>query len=141
VVEAVSNAIAVVDTSDTMSGMSGDMSTDEKNPFSSSSSMGSEAFFETSSTLIAFVLLGRLLENIAKGKTSEALTKLMSIQPDTAVLLTIDDEGNVTKEETIGANTLQVQTMNTHTYTHTHIHTQHELTPTATCITAAGAAG
>ncbi len=110
-VEAIENAMTVVDTSNThadMSGMAG-MSTGENNPFSSSSTMGSEAFFETSSTLIAFVLLGRLLENIAKGKTSEALTKLMSIQPDTAVLLKIDDEGNVEKEETIDANMLQVR--------------------------------
>src|SRR5690242_15913220 len=34
-----------------------------------------DLFFETSSLLISFVLLGRVLENYAKGKTSNAISK------------------------------------------------------------------
>ena len=45
-----------------------------------------EHFFETSSTLITFVMLGRYLETVAKGKTSEALTKLMGMQASFAQL-------------------------------------------------------
>ncbi len=43
-------------------------------------------FFEASGMLITFVTLGKYLEAVAKGKTSEALTKLMCLQPQTAIL-------------------------------------------------------
>ncbi|KAJ3130475.1 hypothetical protein HK098_000040 [Nowakowskiella sp. JEL0407] len=45
-------------------------------------------FFETSSTLIMFVSLGRYLENLAKVRTSTALSELFSLTPSTAILLT-----------------------------------------------------
>jgi len=54
---------------------------------SSSSIEGTPTFFETSSTLITVVLFGRLLENIAKGKTSSALSKLMTLTPASATLI------------------------------------------------------
>jgi len=44
-------------------------------------------FYETSLMLAAFLTLGRYLEARAKGKTSEAIKKLMELQPDTATLL------------------------------------------------------
>lgn len=44
-------------------------------------------FFETSAALICFVLMGRFLENMAKGATSQALVKLMDLKPKTAVLV------------------------------------------------------
>lgn len=37
-------------------------------------------FFETSSTLITLVVVGKLMETVTKGKTSQALTELMSLQ-------------------------------------------------------------
>jgi Cu+-exporting ATPase len=46
-----------------------------------------DQFFETSSLLITFVLLGKYLEAVAKAKTSEALVKLSRLAPATAVLL------------------------------------------------------
>ncbi|XP_024530572.1 probable copper-transporting ATPase HMA5 isoform X2 [Selaginella moellendorffii] len=58
-------------------------------------------FFETSSMLISFILLGKFLEVLAKGKTSEAIAKLMNLTPDTAILLTLDEKGNVTFEREI----------------------------------------
>ncbi|XP_042504212.1 probable copper-transporting ATPase HMA5 [Macadamia integrifolia] len=58
-------------------------------------------FFETSSMLISFILLGKYLEVLAKGKTSEAIAKLMDLAPETATLLTIDREGNVVGEHDI----------------------------------------
>lgn len=48
-------------------------------------------FFETSAFLITAVSLGRYLENRAKSKTSEAIANLLSLTPDTANLLTIDN--------------------------------------------------
>ncbi len=56
-------------------------------------------FFETSSMLITIVLLGRYVENMAKGKTSEALSVLMSLQPANATLLTMDGDTIVSEEE------------------------------------------
>ncbi|KAE9451855.1 hypothetical protein C3L33_16244, partial [Rhododendron williamsianum] len=38
------------------------------------------------------------LEVLAKGKTSEAIAKLMDLSPDAAILLTLDSEGNVERE-------------------------------------------
>ena len=38
-------------------------------------------YFEASSVIIAFILLGRLLEERAKGNTSTAIRKLMGLQP------------------------------------------------------------
>ncbi|RVX09096.1 putative copper-transporting ATPase HMA5 [Vitis vinifera] len=58
-------------------------------------------FFETSSMLISFILLGKYLEISAKGKTSDAIAKLMDLAPETAILLTLDCEGNVITEEEI----------------------------------------
>lgn len=44
-------------------------------------------YFEAASVIIAFILLGRLLEEKAKGNTSSAIKKLMGLQPKTAVVL------------------------------------------------------
>lgn len=42
--------------------------------------------FETSSMLITFITLGRYLENRAKGQTSKALSRLMSLAPSMATI-------------------------------------------------------
>ncbi|KAF9898094.1 hypothetical protein BX616_004499, partial [Lobosporangium transversale] len=47
-------------------------------------------FFDTSSMLIAFVTFGRYLENMAKGKTSVALSKLMCLTPSTCTIYVLD---------------------------------------------------
>ncbi|CAN1263729.1 Copper-transporting ATPase HMA4 [Linum perenne] len=47
-------------------------------------------FFETSAMLISFILLGKYLEIVAKGKTSDALAKLTELSPETACLLTLN---------------------------------------------------
>jgi Cu+-exporting ATPase len=48
--------------------------------------------------LIPFILLGKYLEVVAKGKTSDAIAKLINLPPDTAYLLILDTAGNVTSE-------------------------------------------
>lgn len=40
-------------------------------------------YFESASTIIAFILLGRCMETRAKRKTSDAIEKLMTLQPET----------------------------------------------------------
>lgn len=58
-------------------------------------------YFEASSMIIAFILLGRLLEERAKGNTSTAIRKLMGLQPKTVTLLTPQGELRETAIETV----------------------------------------
>ena len=44
-------------------------------------------YFEAAAAIITFVLLGRFLEERAKGKAGEAIRKLVDLQPQTATLL------------------------------------------------------
>jgi Cu+-exporting ATPase len=46
--------------------------------------MPAPVYFETAVVIIVLVLLGRLLETRARGRTSEAIKRLMSLQPNTA---------------------------------------------------------
>jgi len=50
------------------------------------SPMGDQ-YFEAAAVLITFVMLGRYLEAIAKGKTSEAIKKLMNLSPKIATVI------------------------------------------------------
>ena len=52
-------------------------------------------YFEVASVVIAFILLGKLLEEKAKASTSSAIKKLMGLQPNT---VTIVQEGGHTME-------------------------------------------
>ena len=54
-------------------------------------------YFESSSVIIAFILLGRLLEERAKGHTSQAIKKLMGLQPKT-VTIVVNEEPNLNEE-------------------------------------------
>ena len=49
-------------------------------------------YFEASAAIITFVLLGRYLEEKAKGEAGEAIRQLVDLQPQTATLLKNDQE-------------------------------------------------
>ncbi|WP_457590732.1 heavy metal translocating P-type ATPase [Geoglobus sp.] len=56
-------------------------------------------FYETAVLLLAFLLLGRTLEAIAKGRTSEAIKKLIGLQAKTAIVVRDGKEIEVSVEE------------------------------------------
>lgn len=56
-------------------------------------------FYETAVLLLAFLLLGRTLEAIAKGRTSEAIKKLMGLSAKTAVVVRDGKEVEVPVED------------------------------------------
>lgn len=72
-----------------------------------SDSFEGQDFFETSAMLISFILLGKYLEVVAKGKTSAALEKLTDLAPDTAFLLSLDGDENVISEMEISTQLIQ----------------------------------
>lgn len=49
-----------------------------------------EVYFESSAGIVTFVLLGRLLEERAKGNTSSAIKKLMGLRPSTVAKVATD---------------------------------------------------
>ena len=60
-----------------------------------SKGLESDVYFEASAVVISFVLLGKLLEEKAKGNTSSSIKKLIGLQPKTVVR--IDGNGNQTE--------------------------------------------
>lgn len=54
-----------------------------------------EYYFEASAVIITLIVLGKLFEAIAKGKTSEAIKKLMGLQPKTARVIRNDTEMDI----------------------------------------------
>ncbi|MEM6255707.1 MAG: copper-translocating P-type ATPase [Cyanobacteria bacterium P01_D01_bin.156] len=49
--------------------------------------VATDVYYEAAVVIIALLLLGRYLENRARGKTSEAIRKLMGLQPQTAQVI------------------------------------------------------
>jgi Cu+-exporting ATPase len=63
-----------------------------------------KTFFETPPMLLLFLCLGRLLEHIAKHKTSDALAKLVSLQATDAKLVRVGHNFEILEEELIDVN-------------------------------------
>ncbi|MBM3147551.1 MAG: heavy metal translocating P-type ATPase, partial [Actinobacteria bacterium] len=57
--------------------------------------IGAPMYFDSSALIITLVLLGRMLEARAKGQTSEAIKKLIGLQPRTARVLRDGNETDV----------------------------------------------
>lgn len=58
-------------------------------------------YFEAAAVIIAFILLGKLLEEKAKGSTSSAIKKLIGLQPKTVVVLLPDGSEKITSIEAV----------------------------------------
>jgi P-type Cu+ transporter len=68
-----------------------------------------ELYFETSAILITLILLGKLFEAQAKGRTSEAIQKLMGLQAKTALVIRNGQEMQVPVEEVQVGDTVVVK--------------------------------
>jgi len=66
-------------------------------------------YFETSAILITLVLLGKYLEVIAKGRTTEAISRLMSLQAKEATVIRHGKEIKVPLEEVAIGDTVVVR--------------------------------
>ena len=68
-----------------------------------------EVFYETSSLLITFVLLGKWLEVRAKGKTNEAIKKIMELGAKTATVIRNKQEISISIEEVVVGDVIVVK--------------------------------
>lgn len=60
-----------------------------------------DLYFETSAILITLIILGKLLEATAKGRTSEAIKALMGLQAKTARVLKDGEETDIPVEDVV----------------------------------------
>ncbi len=60
-----------------------------------------DQYFEAAAVLITFVMLGRYLEAVAKGKTSEAIKKLMHLSPKIATVIRNGKEIKIKVDEVV----------------------------------------
>lgn len=58
-----------------------------------------EYYFEAAAVIITLIILGKALESVAKGKTSDAIKKLMGLQPKTARVLKDGEEVEIPIED------------------------------------------
>jgi Cu+-exporting ATPase len=68
-----------------------------------------DVYFDTSAAIIVLILLGRYLEARAKGKTSEAIKKLIGLQPKTARVIRNSSEVDIPAEEVALGDTVVVR--------------------------------
>lgn len=72
--------------------------------------MHAHVYFEAATVIIAFILLGKLLEEKAKGNTSSAIKKLMGLQPKTVTIVHNDGhEAQIPIEKVEIGNTIVVK--------------------------------
>jgi len=66
-------------------------------------------YFDTSAMIIALILLGRFLETRARGQTSEAIKKLIEINPKTALVIRDSEEREISIEKVLVGDLILVR--------------------------------
>lgn len=68
-----------------------------------------DLYFEAAAVIITLILLGKYLEAVAKGKTSEAIKKLMGLQAKTARVVRGGEETDIPIEEVVIGDVIVVR--------------------------------
>ncbi|MDR1072555.1 MAG: heavy metal translocating P-type ATPase [Treponema sp.] len=66
-------------------------------------------YFETAGVIITLILLGKSLEAVSKGRTSEAIKKLMGLAPKTAIIIEHGVEKEIPIDEVIPGDVIVVK--------------------------------
>ncbi len=77
--------------------------------FGFSDVVGEADYFESAALILTLITLGKLLEARAKGRTSEAIKRLMGLTPRTATLLRGDEEVEVAIDDVIAGDVVIVR--------------------------------
>lgn len=70
---------------------------------------GPSLYFETSAVLITLVVMGKLFEALAKGRTSDAIKSMMSLQAKTALVIRDGEETRVPVEDVLPGDVVIVK--------------------------------
>ena len=71
--------------------------------------LGTDEYFESAAVILTLITLGKLLEARAKGRTSEAIKKLMQLAPNTAIVLRGDEEVEVSVDDLVEGDQVVVK--------------------------------
>ena len=71
--------------------------------------MQHHVYFESAAAIVAFVLGGRYMEERAKGKASEAIRKLIELQPETAIRVTASGDETIAIDDVQLGDCLRVR--------------------------------
>lgn len=77
--------------------------------FASLAGRTDKLYYETSAVLITLIILGKLFEALAKGRTSEAIKKLMGLQAKTATVIRDGKEMVIPLEEVVVGDSILVK--------------------------------
>ena len=66
-------------------------------------------YFETAAVIIALILLGKFLEALTRGRTGEAIKKLMALAPKTAIVIENGEEKEIPISEVIPGDIIVVR--------------------------------
>ncbi len=66
-------------------------------------------YFESAGVIITLILLGKTLETISKGKTGEAVARLMELAPKTAVVIQNGEAREILLEEIVPGDLIEVK--------------------------------
>lgn len=70
---------------------------------------GMELYFESAAMILTLITVGKYMETCSKGKTSEAISKLMDLAPKTATVLRGGVEQEIPVEEVVTGDTIIVK--------------------------------